>query len=110
MSIPTAAPSHTIPAIMPMVKLFSGEETILSGTFFFSMNQNKAVITTIAKRGISSAQNLQTAPFDESGIGRKPASNAQPMKNKSDLPIVISNFFIEIYNLSDVSSKNQSID
>ena len=65
--------------------------------FLFSNNQKIIVKPTIDKKGISSAQNLQTAPFDKLGIGDKLANSAHPTKNISVFPVIISNFFIYLF-------------
>src|SRR5699024_9000045 len=61
---------------------------------YISISQKIRVKPTTHRNGISSAQNLQTAPFGESGIGNNPAKTAHPTKKKIAFVPVINNFFI----------------
>lgn len=57
------------------------------------LRQNNRVNPAADSRGISSAQNRQIAPLEESGKGISPVSTAQPRKKASAFPVVVKNFF-----------------
>lgn len=76
---------------------FIGDKTICNFILFFSNSQNNSVKPTIAKRGSSSAQNLQTEASNESETGNILATSAHPIKKTITFPVVINIFFIYIF-------------
>ena len=86
-----AALSQRTPVPKPMQTLLNGLEMICISIFRFSISQKIRVKPTTHRNGISSAQNLQTAPFGESGIGNNPAKTAHPTKKKIAFVPVINN-------------------
>ena len=86
-----AALSQRTPVPKPMQTLLNGLEMICISIFRFSISQKIRVKPTTHRNGISSAQNLQTAPFEESGIGNNQAKTAHPTKKKIAFVPVINN-------------------
>ena len=89
-----ARPSHSTPAAKPIMALFRGAVHRGSVSFRRSGSQNNRVNPAADSRGISSAQNRQIAPLEESGKGISPVSTAQPRKKVRAFPAVIKNFFM----------------